>query len=229
MACIGIRRFAPPQSCACTTAFSLFSPQRWLRKALVSASVWACSRPVPYSPTARPHHPSMCSPVPPSSLLGAKPGAYIQGAVKSRSAQHCWVHFISHLPLTTSRWLSLVQMSLSQLLERQAAEEMLLVATCTLCIASASMHGRNTMLHECSEKEWKGNILGTTRDVPVSPQAERVQLQSTTPWRTPKSMLFSHSKNERKMFQPFVKFPTPTPKHRRAGIIQRISLQCFLS
>lgn len=108
MACIGIRRFAPPQSCACTTAFSFFSLQRWLCKALVCVSVWAHAGPVPYSPMAGPHHPSMCRPVLPSSLGSTKCGAYIQGAVKSKSAQRCWVHFISHLPPTTSCWLSLV-------------------------------------------------------------------------------------------------------------------------
>lgn len=36
-------------------------------------------------------------------------------------------------------------------------------------------------------------------------------------------------KNERKIFQLSVKFPAPAPKHRRAGIIQRMSLQCSLS
>lgn len=68
MVCIGVRGFAPPQSCVCTTAFSLVSLQRWLCKALVCASVWTCPRPVPYSPTAGPHHPSTCSPVLPSSV-----------------------------------------------------------------------------------------------------------------------------------------------------------------
>lgn len=75
-----------------------------------------------------------------------------------------------------------LQHTLSQMppsLERWAAEELLLVATCALCVASMSMHGRNVMLHERSEKERKGNIVGAARDVPVCPQAERVRLQST--------------------------------------------------
>lgn len=92
----------------------------------------------------------------------------------------------------------------SQLLERQAAEEMLLVATCTLCIASTSMHGRNIMLHEYSEKEWKENIVGTARDVSVCPQVERVQLQGTKSLEnTQVSALSSQEKrrkNERKCF-----------------------------
>lgn len=72
---------------------------------------------------------------------------------------------------------------------------MLLVATRTLCIASVIMHGRNIMLHECSEEEWKGNILGTTRDVPVCPQAEMVQLQSTNSLEnTQVNALFSQEK-----------------------------------
>lgn len=46
----------------------------------------------------------------------------------------------------------------------------------TLCSASASIHGRNTLLHGCSEREWKGNLLGAARNVLGCPQAEKVQL-----------------------------------------------------
>lgn len=38
--CTGVRRSAPPQSCARTTAFSLLSLQRCLHKALVCALFW---------------------------------------------------------------------------------------------------------------------------------------------------------------------------------------------
>lgn len=41
--------------------------------------------------------------------------------------------------------------------------------------------------------------------------------------------LTEKNKNEIKRFQLPVKFPAPAPKHRRAGIIQRMSLQCSLS
>lgn len=53
--------------------------------------------------------------------------------------------------------------------------------------------------------------------------------KAATPWRTPKSMLFSHRKSKSKTFQLSVKFPASAPKHRRAGISQRISFQSFLS
>lgn len=58
----------------------------------------------------------------------------------------------------------------------------------------------------------------------------RSSYKTPAPQRALKSMLFSHRKqNERKRFQLSVKFPAPAPKHRRARIIQRMSLQCSLS
>lgn len=82
---------------------------------------------------------------------------------------------------------------------------------------------------EC-RKEWEGNILGTTRGVSVCLQAEKTQLQNTSSLESTQLNAFlPETKNERKRFQLSVKFPAPAPKHRRAGIIQRMSLQCSLS
>lgn len=125
---------------------------------------------------------------------------------------------------------TLCQMPPRQHLERQAAEELLLMTTaCFVVRLQAHMAGIFCCM-DAVRRSGKGTFWVLPEMCLVALKQRRSSYKTPTLWRTPKSMFFSHRTEERKKKSLLsVQFPASAPKHRSAGITQRLSLQCFSS
>lgn len=84
------------------------------------------------------------------------------------------------------------------------------------------------MLHERSEKERKGNIVGAARDVPACPQAERVQLQSTNSLENTQGNALLSQEKGKKNVSAFREISNPWSKAQKGWNYSKNKFPVFL-